>query len=219
MFSFLSLTLNSPDSADHMGSYGPAFYQSYGASGQFAYEFDGEQLFSVELKKKEAVWRLPEFGNLAHFDPQNGLASIAVIKAHLDVLVERSNRTRATNGIGLSSPRTLPFPVLGRGGPKKLLPTHRPPSTLACPSFSLCDCCIQLLSFPGGSRTSQTLSAPSSSSSLLRTDTFTWTPPQGPVRHRSPWCPHDPPQPLFPLPPTATLAVMYQSIPCLQMPK
>ncbi|XP_044930611.1 HLA class II histocompatibility antigen, DO alpha chain isoform X4 [Mustela putorius furo] len=85
------------DSADHMGSYGPAFYQSYGASGQFAYEFDGEQLFSVELKKKEAVWRLPEFGNLAHFDPQNGLASIAVIKAHLDVLVERSNRTRATN--------------------------------------------------------------------------------------------------------------------------
>ncbi|XP_035928245.1 HLA class II histocompatibility antigen, DO alpha chain isoform X1 [Halichoerus grypus] len=83
--------------ADHMGSYGPAFYQTYGASGQFAHEFDGEQLFSVELKKREAVWRLPEFGNFAQFDPQNGLASIAVIKAHLDVLVERSNRTRATN--------------------------------------------------------------------------------------------------------------------------
>ncbi|KAF0884439.1 DOA protein, partial [Crocuta crocuta] len=96
-FSFLSLALNSPNTADHMGSYGPAFYQSYGASGQFAYEFDGEQLFSVELKKREAVWRLPEFGNFAYFDPQNGLASIAVIKAHLDVLVERSNRTRATN--------------------------------------------------------------------------------------------------------------------------
>ncbi|XP_036783533.2 HLA class II histocompatibility antigen, DO alpha chain isoform X1 [Manis pentadactyla] len=93
--------LNSQESrtikADHMGSYGPAFYQSYGASGQFAHEFDGEQLFSVELKKREAVWRLPEFSNLAHFDPQGGLASIAVIKAHLDVLVERSNRTRATN--------------------------------------------------------------------------------------------------------------------------
>ncbi|XP_045397764.1 HLA class II histocompatibility antigen, DO alpha chain isoform X3 [Lemur catta] len=37
--------------ADHMGSYGPAFYQSHGASGQFTYEFDGEQLFSVDLKK------------------------------------------------------------------------------------------------------------------------------------------------------------------------
>ncbi|XP_037700205.1 HLA class II histocompatibility antigen, DO alpha chain isoform X2 [Choloepus didactylus] len=83
--------------ADHMGSYGPAFYQSYGASGQFTHEFDGEQLFSVDLKKKEAVWRLPWFGNFAHFDPQGGLASIALIKAHLDVLVERSNRSRATN--------------------------------------------------------------------------------------------------------------------------
>ncbi|KAM7136204.1 HLA class II histocompatibility antigen, DO alpha chain [Molossus nigricans] len=83
--------------ADHMGSYGPAFYQSYGASGQFTHEFDGEQLFSVDLKKREAVWRLPEFGDFTHFDPQGGLASIAVIRAHLDVLVNRSNRTRATN--------------------------------------------------------------------------------------------------------------------------
>lgn len=81
-----------------MGSYGPAFYQSYDASGQFTHEFDGEQLFSVELKKREAVWRLPEFGDLTRFDPQNGLASIAMIKAHLDILVERSNHTRATNG-------------------------------------------------------------------------------------------------------------------------
>lgn len=100
-----------------MGSYGPAFYQSYGASGQFAHEFDGEQLFSVELKKREAVWRLPEFGNLAHFDPQGGLASIAVIKAHLDVLVERSNRTRATNG----TITPIPTPVRW-GGPRKLHP-------------------------------------------------------------------------------------------------
>nr|XP_019594259.1 PREDICTED: HLA class II histocompatibility antigen, DO alpha chain [Rhinolophus sinicus] len=96
------MTLLSPQEAgaikaDHMGSYGPAFYQSYDASGQFTYEFDGEQLFSVELKKREAAWRLPEFGDFTHFDPQGGLASIAVIKAHLDVLVERSNRTRAVN--------------------------------------------------------------------------------------------------------------------------
>ncbi|XP_077015316.1 HLA class II histocompatibility antigen, DO alpha chain isoform X2 [Tamandua tetradactyla] len=83
--------------ADHMGSYGPAFYQSYDASGQFTHEFDGEQLFSVDLKKKEAAWRLPAFGDFAYFDPQGGLASIAVIRAHLDVLVERSNRTRACN--------------------------------------------------------------------------------------------------------------------------
>lgn len=96
--SSLSLALNSPNAADHMASYGPAFYQSYGASGQFSHEFDGEQLFSVELKKREAAWRLPEFGDLTRFDPQNGLASIAMIRVHLEVLVERSNRTRAING-------------------------------------------------------------------------------------------------------------------------
>nr|XP_045246602.1 HLA class II histocompatibility antigen, DO alpha chain isoform X1 [Macaca fascicularis] len=102
------MTLLSPQEAgatkaDHMGSYGPAFYQSYGASGQFTHEFDGEQLFSVDLKKSEAVWRLPEFGDFARFDPQGGLAGIAAIKAHLDVLVERSNHTRAINGTSAPS--------------------------------------------------------------------------------------------------------------------
>ncbi|XP_073938559.1 HLA class II histocompatibility antigen, DO alpha chain isoform X2 [Castor canadensis] len=86
-----------PNTADHMGSYGPAFYQSYCASGQFTHEFDGDQLFSVELKNREVVWRLPEFGDFTHFDLQGGLSSIAMIKVHLDVLVERSNRTRATS--------------------------------------------------------------------------------------------------------------------------
>ncbi|XP_059967206.1 HLA class II histocompatibility antigen, DO alpha chain [Mesoplodon densirostris] len=105
------MTLLSPQEAgaikaDHMGSYGPAFYQSYDGSGQFTHDFDGEQLFSVDLKKREAVWRLPEFDNFAYFDPQSGLASITMIKAHLDVLVERSNRTRATN----VSPRVTVLP-------------------------------------------------------------------------------------------------------------
>lgn len=119
MFSSLSLTLNFPNIADHMGSYGPAFYQSYDASGQFTHEFDGEQLFSVDLKTKEAVWRLPEFGNFARFDPQGGLASIALIKAHLDALVERSNRTRATSGNWF-----LLYPTQSaRSGPEELHPT------------------------------------------------------------------------------------------------
>lgn len=118
-FSFLPRPLNSPNTADHMGSYGPAFYQSYDGSGQFTHDFDGEQLFSVDLKKREAVWRLPEFGNFAYFDPQHGLASITMIKAHLDVLVERSNRTRAANGTGLSSVPPSTKPLAGRGGPEK----------------------------------------------------------------------------------------------------
>ena len=81
-----------------MGSYGPAFFQSYDASGQFTHEFDGEQIFSADLKNKEVVWRLPEFGDFAHSDFQRGLMSISMIAAHLDVLVERSNRTAAVSG-------------------------------------------------------------------------------------------------------------------------
>ncbi|XP_005389521.1 PREDICTED: HLA class II histocompatibility antigen, DO alpha chain isoform X2 [Chinchilla lanigera] len=105
------MTLRSPRGAgaiqaDHMGSYGPAFYQSYDASGQFTYEFDGEQLFSVDLKNREVVWRLPEFGDFTRFDLQNGLLSIARIRAHLGVLVERSNRTRAAS----VPPRVTVFP-------------------------------------------------------------------------------------------------------------
>lgn len=90
--------LPSPNTADHMGSYGPAFYQSYDASGQFTHEFDGEQIFSVDLKNEEVVWRLPEFGGFARSDFQRGLMSISMIRAHLDILVERSNRTRAISG-------------------------------------------------------------------------------------------------------------------------
>ncbi|XP_004624522.2 HLA class II histocompatibility antigen, DO alpha chain [Octodon degus] len=83
--------------ADHLGSYGPAFYQSYDASGQFTHEFDGEQLFSVDLKSGELAWRLPEFADFSRFDLQNGLVSIARIRAHLAVLVDRSNRSRAAS--------------------------------------------------------------------------------------------------------------------------
>lgn len=139
-----------------MGSYGPAFYQSYGASGQFAHEFDGEQLFSVELKKREAVWRLPEFGNLAHFDPQGGLASIAVIKAHLDVLVERSNRTRATNGTWLSLCPHHPHPHSGQvGWPQEA--SSRPYKPLCALHTALWDLtCAYPLYFTGGSVSPQT---------------------------------------------------------------
>lgn len=97
-FSSPAPTLPSPNTADHMGSYGPAFYQSYDSSGQFTHEFDGEQIFSVDLKNREVVWRLPEFGASLYSNFQNGLASIAMIRAHLDILVERSNRTRAISG-------------------------------------------------------------------------------------------------------------------------
>ncbi|XP_020829854.1 H-2 class II histocompatibility antigen, A-R alpha chain [Phascolarctos cinereus] len=81
--------------ADHVGVHGTHMYQSYGPSGQYTHEFDGDELFYVDLQKKETVWRLPEFSHFASFDPQGGLRNIDIAKHNLDILIKRSNRTRA----------------------------------------------------------------------------------------------------------------------------
>lgn len=84
--------------ADHVGSYGTEIYQSHGPSGQYTHEFDGDELFYVDLGKKETVWRLPMFGELTSFDPQGALSEIATAKHNLDILTKRSNFTPAING-------------------------------------------------------------------------------------------------------------------------
>nr|AJA40879.1 MHC class II antigen [Muntiacus crinifrons]AJA40880.1 MHC class II antigen [Muntiacus crinifrons] len=85
--------------ADHVGIYGAEFYQSHGPSGQYIHEFDGDELFYVDLGKKETVWRLPAFGDLTSFDPQRALSNIATSKHNLDVMTKRSNFTPAINEV------------------------------------------------------------------------------------------------------------------------
>ncbi|KAM9665496.1 HLA class II histocompatibility antigen, DQ alpha 2 chain-like isoform 1-T2 [Trichechus inunguis] len=92
--------------ADHVGCYGTTIYQSYGPRGQYTQEFDGDELFYVNLEKKETVWRLPMFSKFAGFDPQGGLRNIAVLKHNLDILIKRSNSTAATNDV----PEVTVFP-------------------------------------------------------------------------------------------------------------
>lgn len=142
------LILPSPKTADHMGSYGPAFYQSYDASGQFTHEFDGEQIFSVDLKNGEVVWRLPEFGDTQYSNFQSGLASIAMIRAHLDILVERSNRTRAISG---TWPSLCPT-YLGSGGDwtGSSTPLQSPPVP-SCPSRHHPRALLQVATWEDGS--------------------------------------------------------------------
>ncbi|KAG8512158.1 SLA class II histocompatibility antigen, DQ haplotype D alpha chain, partial [Galemys pyrenaicus] len=101
---FFSLCFNLPVpqphlSADHIGIYGTNVYQSYGPSGMYTQEFDGDELFYVDLDKKETVWRLPEFSKFAGFDPQGGLTEIATAKHNLDIMIKRSNSTAATNEV------------------------------------------------------------------------------------------------------------------------
>uniref|UniRef100_A0A5F8GB94 Ig-like domain-containing protein n=1 Tax=Monodelphis domestica TaxID=13616 RepID=A0A5F8GB94_MONDO len=84
---------------DHMDTFGTTVYQSYGPSGQYTNDFDEDELFYVDLKKKETVWRLPEFGNFAKFDPWGGLRNSAMMKNILDLLMRKSNYTADPNEV------------------------------------------------------------------------------------------------------------------------
>ncbi|XP_058931901.1 HLA class II histocompatibility antigen, DR alpha chain [Kogia breviceps] len=66
-------------------------------SSEFMFDFDGDEIFHVDLEKKETVWRLEEFGNFASFQAQGALANAAVGKANLDIMIKRSNHTPNTN--------------------------------------------------------------------------------------------------------------------------
>ncbi|KAM9263854.1 HLA class II histocompatibility antigen, DR alpha chain-like [Morus bassanus] len=65
-------------------------------SGEFVFDFNGNEMFHVDLQKKETVWRLPEFGEFTSFEAQGALQNLATDKHNLEILMERSNRSQAT---------------------------------------------------------------------------------------------------------------------------
>lgn len=73
------------------------FYLNPDQSGEFMFDFDGDEIFHVDMAKKETVWRLEEFGRFASFEAQGALANIAVDKANLEIMTKRSNNTPITN--------------------------------------------------------------------------------------------------------------------------
>ncbi|XP_069880138.1 HLA class II histocompatibility antigen, DR alpha chain [Dipodomys merriami] len=73
------------------------FYLLPDQRGEFMFDFDGDEIFHVDLAKKETVWRLKEFGQFASFEAQGALDNIAVDKANLDILMKRSNYTPDAN--------------------------------------------------------------------------------------------------------------------------
>ncbi|PKK16939.1 HLA class II histocompatibility antigen, DR alpha chain, partial [Columba livia] len=60
------------------------------------FDFDGDEIFHVDLQKKETVWRLPEFGEFTGFEAQGALQEMAVLKQNLEVDMRRSNRSQGT---------------------------------------------------------------------------------------------------------------------------
>jgi hypothetical protein len=62
------------------------------------FELDEDEMFYVDMDKKETIWHLPEFGRAFSFDTQGGLTNIAIMKSNLDIMIRRSNHTQAPSG-------------------------------------------------------------------------------------------------------------------------
>lgn len=99
LFSIFPFLAPHSDSADHIGTYGISIYHTYGPSGYYTHEFDGDEEFYVDLEKRETVWRLPVFSKFTSFDPQGALRNIAIVKHNLEIVIQRSNSTAATNSM------------------------------------------------------------------------------------------------------------------------
>ncbi|XP_035759638.1 mamu class II histocompatibility antigen, DR alpha chain-like, partial [Egretta garzetta] len=89
--------------------------------GEFMFDFDGDEMFHVDLQKTETVWRLPEFGEFATFEAQGALQNIAAEKHNLEIMMKNSNRSQATTGNNPAMAQPVPSPLGTLPGP---LPPH-----------------------------------------------------------------------------------------------
>uniref|UniRef100_A0A8B9R340 Major histocompatibility complex, class II, DR alpha n=1 Tax=Anas platyrhynchos TaxID=8839 RepID=A0A8B9R340_ANAPL len=64
--------------------------------GQFMFDFDGDEIFHVDLEKSETIWRLPIFTTFTSFEAQGALQNIAVDKQNMEIMMKRSNRSQGT---------------------------------------------------------------------------------------------------------------------------
>ncbi|NXI47300.1 DRA protein, partial [Galbula dea] len=64
--------------------------------GQFMFDFDGDEIFHVDLRREETIWRLPEFGTFTSFEAQGALQNMAVLKRNLEIMTKRANYSQGT---------------------------------------------------------------------------------------------------------------------------
>nr|CAJ83087.1 Novel protein similar to MHC class II antigen alpha chain [Xenopus tropicalis] len=65
--------------------YGAEFYQTRRPTGEYLFDYNGNEMFHVDLESKSVVWTLPGLEKTASFDPQAALQDISVMKFSLDV--------------------------------------------------------------------------------------------------------------------------------------
>ncbi|NXG40100.1 DRA protein, partial [Dromaius novaehollandiae] len=63
-------------------------------NGEFMFDFDGDEIFHVDLQKTETVWRLPEFATFTSFEAQGALQNIAIVKQNMENSLKRANRSQ-----------------------------------------------------------------------------------------------------------------------------
>ncbi|XP_073498046.1 H-2 class II histocompatibility antigen, A-U alpha chain-like [Phyllobates terribilis] len=75
------------------------FVQTLEPTGEYTFQFDDDELFNVDLGRKETRWKLPEFAHVASFDAAGALQNIGVLKHNIEIYKQRSNFTKAKSVI------------------------------------------------------------------------------------------------------------------------
>ncbi|XP_056395302.1 H-2 class II histocompatibility antigen, A-U alpha chain-like [Hyla sarda] len=71
------------------------FCQTQLPTAEFAFQFDDDEIFNVDYDKKQARWRLPQFGELVGFEAAGALQNKAVDCQNLETDMKRTNKTAA----------------------------------------------------------------------------------------------------------------------------
>uniref|UniRef100_A0A8C4YS15 Ig-like domain-containing protein n=1 Tax=Gopherus evgoodei TaxID=1825980 RepID=A0A8C4YS15_9SAUR len=91
-----------------------AFYQladlAQREAGEFMFEFDQDEIFHVDLERKETVWRLPDFGKFTIFEAQGALGNMAVLKKNMEIMIKKNMQWDPLTPVSPVPPEVTVFP-------------------------------------------------------------------------------------------------------------
>ncbi|CAI9533452.1 unnamed protein product, partial [Staurois parvus] len=70
--------------------------QTQKPTGEYVFDYNGNELYHVDLDSKQVVWTLPGLEKHMTYDVQNALQNMKVGKHNLNIMMVRSNHTPAT---------------------------------------------------------------------------------------------------------------------------
>lgn len=76
--------------------FGAFMVQTQKPTGEYVFDYNGNEMFHVDLDSKQVVWTLPGLGEKTSYDVQGALQNMNIGKHNLGVLMKRANNTPAT---------------------------------------------------------------------------------------------------------------------------